>query len=147
MCRSSVTLFYGIWLRPTLLALDLLIARRRSGKLVVEEQETRTTARDLPEEVWEPIKQKTIDEAIHQEGEDAFELYRCPNCKFALGKNWETALANDPSFAFNREKKLEEAWSEWNHPKCDECTTWIWSWFGDFEWRRPNAAVEASAST
>ncbi|ORY54373.1 hypothetical protein BCR35DRAFT_335801 [Leucosporidium creatinivorum] len=161
MCRSSVILFYGLWVKtwslafaahahekiqPPLLALDLLIARRRSGKLVVEEQDLQTTARDLPEEVWELIKQETIDEAIHQEEEEAFELYRCPSCKFALGKNWETALDKDPFFGINGKKRKAEAWTDWRDPRCHECTTWIWRWHGDFAWQRRRAAVERMAA-
>ncbi|ORY54363.1 hypothetical protein BCR35DRAFT_355896 [Leucosporidium creatinivorum] len=160
MCRSSVTLFYGLWVKtwslvfaarahekiqPPLLALDLIIARRRSGKLVVEEQETRTTARDLPEEVWELIKQEIIDEAIHQEEEEAFELYRCSSCKFALGENWETALAKvegPSSCSPNREKELEDVWTDWRDLRCDDCAEWIRSWFGEIEWMGSERKVE-----
>jgi hypothetical protein len=76
MPYSSLTLFYGLWVKtwslafaadahakvkPTLLAVDLIVVRRRQGQLVAEAQDSETTARDLPSEVWELVKQEVID--------------------------------------------------------------------------------------
>jgi hypothetical protein len=66
MCFSNATLFYGLWVttaslnfaatahiatRPTILAIDLIISRRRRGKVEITGQDKKTTARELPEEV------------------------------------------------------------------------------------------------
>jgi hypothetical protein len=75
MPASETTLFYGLWVttaslnfaptahmatRPTVLAIDLIITRRRRGKLEIEGQDEKTKARDLPEEVWEMVKREMI---------------------------------------------------------------------------------------
>ncbi|ORY86018.1 hypothetical protein BCR35DRAFT_351573 [Leucosporidium creatinivorum] len=83
MCWSNATLFYGLWVttawlnfaatahkatRPTILAIDLIINRRRRGKLEIEGQEEKTTARQLPEEVWELVKDELARRGACMEG-------------------------------------------------------------------------------
>ncbi|ORY86057.1 hypothetical protein BCR35DRAFT_351602 [Leucosporidium creatinivorum] len=109
MPYSNLTLFYGLWVKtwslvfaaeayakvqPALLAIDLISLRRRQGKLVAEAQDWRTTARDLPEEVWEFIKQELIDEALWDEELAVLRKYRCGPCPNAAGdidgsESWE----------------------------------------------------------
>jgi len=129
---SEVTLFYGVWVKTwqlasaadahdkvslSLLAINLLIARRRSGQLQVEEPETRTTAHDLPEEVWEEVKLHVIDGGLEEAEQDALKRNRCIKCRYVLGERDDEAMKRNPELFQQAAmttvvcKKLEE-WGE-----------------------------------
>ncbi|ORY86066.1 hypothetical protein BCR35DRAFT_330761 [Leucosporidium creatinivorum] len=153
MCRSSVTLFYGLWVKswslafaadaydkihPTLLGIDLIARRWREGKLATEEQETKTTARELPGEVWELEKQEVIDEAVDQEALQALRAHCCWRCHCALMLSPE-ALKQDPDL-LAEEGTPRSSWDDPSCPKCFEqmvngvCAfKWLTQWSRDGE--------------
>ncbi|ORY51759.1 hypothetical protein BCR35DRAFT_356059 [Leucosporidium creatinivorum] len=137
MSRSEVVLFYGVWVKtwqlafaadaheniaPLILAIDLISFRRRWGKLQVEEQETKTTALGLPEEVWELVKQEIIDGAIEEAEQDAVRRNRCPSCRYALGERNAEEMKRYPEILTNR-VDLSTIWRTW-----EEFTSCEWCW-------------------
>ena len=93
---SSVTLFYGLWVKTwslafvaeahekvqnTLLAIDLICLRRGKGELIAETQRApKRTVVDLPAEVWEIVKQEVINKAIRDAEQAAIAHFRCFQC-------------------------------------------------------------------
>ncbi|ORY86058.1 hypothetical protein BCR35DRAFT_330751 [Leucosporidium creatinivorum] len=148
MCRSSVTLFYGLWVKswslafaadaygqinPTLLGIDLIARRWREGKLEVEEQEMKTTARDLPSEVWELVKQELIDVALEKQAAVQLACYRCPSCRNALGQSTEYEQKHYPEL-LTETRDLTDVWTCWEDLKCKRCIEWIG--VGAFRWMK-----------
>jgi hypothetical protein len=133
---SKVTLFHGVWVKArqlafaadaydkvslSLLAINLIIARRRSGKLQIEEQETRTTALDLPEGVWEEIKLRVIDGGLEEAEQDALKRNRGVKCRYVLGERDEEEIKRNPEL-FEQEAMTTvvcKKWEEWG--ECDWC--------------------------
>lgn len=96
MCWSNATLFYGLRVttaslnfaatahkatKSTTLAVDLITSRRRRGKLEVKGQDEKTTARELPEEVWELVKHELLGVEIRQTELDRLDRLRCRSCE------------------------------------------------------------------
>ncbi|ORY86067.1 hypothetical protein BCR35DRAFT_351611 [Leucosporidium creatinivorum] len=131
MPHSSVTLFYGLWVKtwslafaaetyyktkPVLLAIDLILLRRRKGNLVAEAQDSKTTARDLPEEVWQLVKQELIDEVLWDEELAALKRYRCPTCDRQAGD------ADRRSDIVSSQGLKSLLWTRWGTPSsCPSC--------------------------
>ncbi|ORY86069.1 hypothetical protein BCR35DRAFT_330764 [Leucosporidium creatinivorum] len=139
MCRSSATLFYGVWVRswslafaadaydkiqPTLLAIDLIARRWRDGKLEVEEQERNTTARDLPGEVWELVKQELIDFALAEQAAVHLAYYRCPSCTHALGQSTEDKTRQYQVLR-TEAWEIKDVWTSWDDLRCKRCIKWV----------------------
>jgi len=163
MCRSSVTLFYGLWVKswslafaadafskihPTLLGIDLIARRRREGKLKVEEQDEKTTARDLPGEVWELVKQEIIDSGLEEADTVQVVLYRCPTCRYALGQILDQEMRLYPEFPVEP-RDATDLWTHWNDPKCKQCLDWItgitFFWMQEDHRARVSSAFRAGA--
>lgn len=136
MSSSSVTLFYGLWVEtwslafaadayakvhPTLLAIDLICARRRRGELRCAEEQGETTAVDLPVEVWELVKQQVIDQAVDDAEQGEIARKRCPNCRQDLGEELSKAdlekIEQDRSWP----AEVADMWATWEYPQCAWC--------------------------
>jgi len=155
MCRSSVTLFYGLWVKswslafaadafdkihPTLLGIDLIARRWREGKLQAEEQDQMTTARDLPGEVWELIKQEVIDEAVLDEEAEQLKAHcLCLRCRHAHGWITNEELKQGPPPARTR-KEEDPIWTSWDDMQCGECFTAKLRTGEEYNWFESEAA-------
>jgi hypothetical protein len=136
MCFSNATLFYGLWVtttsldfaatahkatRPTILAIDLTISRRRRGKLETKGQDERTTARELPpEEMWELVKDQLLGVAVEKAEEDRLSSFRCQWC---IEQAWGVSGTNGwcPYHSDGPEPGPLYTWSRWSEPGCDSC--------------------------
>jgi len=128
MCFSNATLFYGLWVttaslnfaaiahratRPTILAIDLIVGRRRRGKLEIEGQDKKTTARDLPEEVWEMVKNQLLGIEVRRAELDVLDDLRCEDCQ--QGGN----SCDCPNCEVERlEGQVKPRWTSWGYPNC-----------------------------
>jgi len=96
MCWSNTTLFYGLWVttaslnfaatahkatRTTILAIDLIISPRRCGKLEIEGQDEKTSARELPEEVWELVRDQLLGVEVREVELSTISRFRCYECE------------------------------------------------------------------
>ncbi|ORY86048.1 hypothetical protein BCR35DRAFT_330741 [Leucosporidium creatinivorum] len=132
MCWSHATLFYGLWVttasldfaaaahkatRPTILAIDLIINRRRRGNLEIEDQDEETTARELPEEVWELIKDELLGLEIESAEESRIDQFRCDLCvEIALEEAREDGFCPCCS---EEDPFLHHRWTRWGPPDCE----------------------------
>lgn len=80
--------------RLTILAIDLIVSRRRSGKLEIKGQDEKTTARELPEEVWELVKDQLLGVDVRKAEMDTLARFRCAECIERDGEG-HTGLLNE----------------------------------------------------
>jgi hypothetical protein len=134
MCTSTVILFYGVWVKTwslvfaakaykkaasALLAIDIILRRRRTGQLSVKERlKKRKNAMDLPEEIWSIIKQSVIDEALEDAEESVLSQNRCQGCNVALG---ESSVGDGSDLEDSQPKPLNKVLTQWDKPVCEEC--------------------------
>ncbi|ORY86034.1 hypothetical protein BCR35DRAFT_302688 [Leucosporidium creatinivorum] len=150
MCWSNATLFYGLWVttaslnfaataykatRPTILAIDLIISRRRRGQLEVEGQDEKTTARELPEEVWELVKDHLLGLEVRQVELDTLDRLRC----FSCGENNGGSDCCCPECEGAREAR----WTEWGYPDCESGYCIENAMDSELLWTRTPEQVEA----
>lgn len=89
----STTLFYGIWVttkslrfaamahdatRGPFMALELSSARRSAGKLELGESSSKL--KEVPQEVWEMVKQQLILTEARDAETDTVQSWRCGGC-------------------------------------------------------------------
>lgn len=125
MCWSKATLFLGLWVttaslnfaatahkatRPTIVAIDLIINRCRRGKLEIEGQEEKTTARELPEEVWELVKDELLGVGVKKADFDTLDDLRCEDCQLG-GVSCGCPVCE-------RARDLGPRWTTWGPPDC-----------------------------
>ena len=129
MSSSTVTLFYGLWVKtwslvfaaeayalvhPTLLAIDLFCLRRGKGQLITEvEGSPKRTAADLPAEVWEMVKQQVIGQALWDAEQAVLDEHRCPRCRKELGEELSAA-----------QQKVADRSATWLQPYVGKCERW-----------------------
>ncbi|ORY86022.1 hypothetical protein BCR35DRAFT_351576 [Leucosporidium creatinivorum] len=150
MCWSNATLFYGLWVttaslnfaatahkatRPTVLAIDLIISRRRRGKLEIEGQEEKTTARQLPEEVWELVKDELLGVEIRKAELDTLDALRCTFCTERDSGVYDCECC---SLRPAQLVQMEDGhlWSRWGQPRCPDAACIEGVWRSGITWLR-----------
>nr|CRX79287.1 hypothetical protein [Leucosporidium scottii] len=129
MCWSHATLFYGLWVttaslnfaatahkatRPTSLAIDLIISGRRRGQLEIEGQDEKTTARELPEEVWDLVKDQLLGIEVREVELDVLDGFRYEDCRL----RGNSCDCHNCEFKRRLEGQVKPRWTSWGYPNC-----------------------------
>jgi hypothetical protein len=157
MCTSTATLLYDLWVttaslaiaasahhrtRSPFLAIDLILLRRRSGKLKVRRgRRSRALAR-IPPEGWEHIKQRLVLMEARNAELEAIAPMRCRQClKEDVVVSLLDSIRLQPQ-ATSMTFGIKHKWDYWGLPECEAC--WDNAFEGDIDFFTAEA-LEVSA--
>jgi hypothetical protein len=97
------------------------MSRRRRGKLEIEGQGEKTTARELPEEVWELVKDQLLGIEVRQAELSTISRFRCYECEDrdfeASCRGWRPSTEAE----WQQGPPVAWSWNRWAGPMlCDD---------------------------